>query len=116
MLLFVAIFIGSRLFASQSYSVDNTDLTINRPVGKVKIKLVDITQARSLTDNEMKGTIKTFGVGELFGYFGKFHTPSIEHTTFYATQRQNRILITTKQDRKIVLTPDEISLVEKIKP
>ncbi len=99
LLLFVAIFMGSLLFAPQSYSVDNTDLTINRPVGKVKIKLVDITQVRSLTDNEMKGTIRTFGVCGLFGYFGKFHTPSIGHTTFYATQRQNRILITTKQDR-----------------
>jgi hypothetical protein len=116
LLLFVAILLGSWLYAPQSYAVDSNELTINRPIGKVSIKLADITQVRSLADNEMKGTIRTFGVGGLFGYFGKFHTPNIGHTTFYATQRQNRILITTKQDKKIVLTPDDISIIEKIKP
>lgn len=60
-------------------------------------------------------TIRTFGVGGLLGYFGKFYTPQIGHMTFYATQRTNRILIVDKQGKKFLLTPDDISLIEKIK-
>ncbi len=116
LLLFVIVLIVSWIYAPQSYSVDPTDLTINRPVGKVKIRLSDITQVRSIENNEMKGTIRTFGVGGLFGYYGKYYIPSIGSTTFYTTQRRNKILLTTQQDKKIVLTPDNLSLIEKIKP
>lgn len=82
--------------------------------GKVSIKLEDINQVRTLTDNEMQGTVRTFGVDGLFGYFGKYHTPGIGHTTFYATQQKNKILIVTNNDNKIVITPDDISLANKL--
>lgn len=116
LLLFVAILLGSWLYAPQSYTLDSNELTINRPIGKVKIKLGDIAQVRTLADNETKGIIRTFGVGGLFGYFGKFHTPGIGHSTFYATQRKNKILIITNNDKKIIITPDDINLAGKLKP
>ena len=115
LLLFIVILLGSWLYAPQSYTVDSNDLTIRRPIGKVSIKLSDIKQVWTLADNETKGTIRTFGVGGLFGYFGKFHTPGIGHMTFYASQRKNKILIVTNSDKKIVITPDDISLVDKLK-
>lgn len=115
LLLFVAILLGSWLYAPQSYTVDNNNLTINRPIGKVSFKLSDIKQVRLLAKSETKGTIRTFGVGGLFGYFGKFYMQGIGHSAFYATQRKNKILITTSNDKKIVITPDNINLVEKLK-
>lgn len=115
LLLFIVILLGSWLYAPQSYTVDSNDLTIRQPIGKVSIKLSDIKQVWTLADNETKGTIRTFGVGGLFGYFGKFHTPGIGHMTFYASQRKNKILIVTNSDKKIVITPDDISLVDKLK-
>lgn len=115
LLLLVAIILGSWLYAPQSYTIDKTDLTINRPIGKVKISLADISQVRSVSDTEMRGTIRTFGVGGLFGYFGKYYTPGLGHTTFYATQRTNKILIEDKKGKKFILTPDDIGLIDKIK-
>jgi len=114
LLLLVAIITISWLYAPQSYTLGKTDLTINRPIGKVNVSLADITQVRCVSDTEMRGTIRTFGVGGLFGYFGKFYSPQIGHITFYATQRINGILIVDKQGKKILLTPDDISLVGKI--
>ncbi len=115
LLLFVAILLGSWLYAPQSYTLDRNELTINRPIGKVKIKLGDLKQVRLLADNETKGTIRTFGVGGLFGYFGKFYMPGIGHATFYATQRKNRILIVTNNDKIWIITPDDNSMAEKLK-
>lgn len=114
LLLLVVIIIGSWLYAPKSYTVGKTDLTINRPIGKVNINLADISQVRSVSDTEMRGTIRTFGVGGLFGYFGKYYTPGIGHITFYATQRTNKILIVNKKGKKFILTPDDIGLLEKI--
>lgn len=115
LLLLVAVIFGSWLYAPQSYSIDNSEFTINRPIGKIRIKRSDITQVRTVEENEMNGTIRTFGVGGLFGYFGKFHTPKIGTITFYATKRQNRILMFTNQNKNILITPDDISIIEKIK-
>jgi hypothetical protein len=35
--------------------------------------------------------------------------------TFYATQRKNRILIETRQGLKLIITPDDQSIIENIK-
>ena len=113
-LLFVTILLISWLYAPKSYTFENNELSINRPIGKVKIKLADIKQVRKLDEKETEGTIRTFGVGGLFGYFGKFHIPKIGHSTFYSTQQKNKILIVTNNDKKIVITPDDITLVDKL--
>lgn len=109
------VFFGSWLYAPQSYSVGPTLLTINRPAGKIKVNLKEITEIRMPDDAEMSGTIRTFGVGGLWGYYGKFYTPKIGSVNFYATQRINRILIVTRQGKKILITPDDISLMGRIK-
>ena len=51
LLSFVAILLSSWLYAPQSYSVDNNDLTIKRTIGNVQIILSDIKQFRTLADN-----------------------------------------------------------------
>ena len=113
LLLLFIILLGSWLYAPRFYTIANNILTINRPIGKVKIKLGDIKQVRLLTDNEMKGLIRTFGVGGLFGYFGKFHATDFGNMTFYATQRKNKILIVTNNS-KIIITPDDKNIVDKL--
>jgi hypothetical protein len=115
LLLSLAILLGSWLYAPKSYTVDNTNLSINRPIGKVNIQLNDIEQVQKLVDKEAKGTIRTFGVGGLFGYFGKFHTPGTGHSTWYATQRKNRVLIVTNNNKNLVITPDDLGLVDKLR-
>jgi len=98
MLLLAAVLIGSWLYAPQSYTVDSQDLIINRPIGKIRISFRDIKQVRRLANSETKGTIRIFGVGGLFGYFGRFYTPGIGRISFYATQRKNNIRIVSTQD------------------
>jgi hypothetical protein len=111
----LAIIIVCWLYAPQSYTVDGIDLTINRLVSKVKIQLADITQARLLADGEMRGSIRTFGNGGLFGYYGKYYNSKIGQMTLYTTQIKNRILILTAEGKKIIISPDDTSIIEKIK-
>lgn len=115
LMMLVLIIIGCWLFAPKSYSIYGGDLVINRPVGNVNIKISEIIEARVLNSNEISGLIRTFGNGGLFGYYGKFYNTKLKHLTLYTTQRKNRILIETSQGKKIVISPDDLSIVEKLK-
>lgn len=93
------------LFHPSGYWVDDTTLIINRPLKNVVIPKSAIQKAELLTAADMKWSIRTFGVGGLFGYFGKFTNTKIGNMTWYATQRKNYVLIVTGGSR-LILTPD----------
>ncbi len=115
LLLFIGILLVCYILAPKAYRLDNTDLTIIRPASNIKIRLNDIAEIRTIADGELTTSIRTFGVGGLFGYYGKYYYPKIGNMTFYATKRTNRILIQTKEGQKIVITPDDLTLIEQLK-
>ncbi len=114
-LLFIVLVLGiTFIFSPQKYSLTNDSFIIHRIAGDVKIKLNEILEVRLLTKDEMNKTIRTFGVGGLFGYFGKFYNSKLGHQHFYASKRENRTLILLKNDKKIIVTPDELNLADAI--
>lgn len=66
-----------------------------------------IMSAALLDEESLKGSIRTFGVGGLFGYFGKYFNRTLGSMTWYATRKDNFVLILTNDDKKIILTPNE---------
>lgn len=114
LILFLAIIILAWGFAPRSYSLSQGTLIIKRPFGVVEVGLKEILEARVLEQDELQGLIRTFGVGGLFGYFGKFHSDKHGHMYFYASQRKNQCLIITKENKKIVITPDDLGLLDEI--
>ncbi len=57
--------------------------------------------------DKMGWAIRIFGVGGLFGYFGKFANKEMGNMTWYATRRDKTVLVTTTGNKKIIVTPDE---------
>ena len=102
------------LLAPQQYSVDTDYLIIHRPLSDKKISLESIIEVRQVDKSELKGMIRTFGVGGLFGNYGKFYTNGLGNITMYGTQNKNYILIKTK-NQKILITPDDLSIIDQIK-
>lgn len=58
--------------------------------------------------------IRTFGVGGLFGNYGKFYTQGLGNITMYGTQNKNFILIKT-ENKKILITPDDLRIIDHLK-
>jgi len=112
--LLLAILGGCFLFAPLAYSIHNNTFFIHRRIGKISIPIEKIKNVSILAKNELKGTIRTFGVGGLFGYFGKFYHKNQGNLTYYATKRENIILLVTDDLSKIIITPDDLSLAEVI--
>lgn len=92
------------------YLVTDDHLVIKRPAGNVVIPASEIAEVRVLTRDDIKGLVRTFGVGGMFGYYGKHYNFRLGHTTWYATRRNNLVLIRLNDKRKIVLSPDDIRM------
>ena len=88
------------------YSVTETDLLIERPMGNIKIKKEDIQSIEILQESNIGGTVRTFGVGGLFGYYGKYYNSTFGSMNWYVTRIDKPVLITTAKS-KIVVSPDE---------
>lgn len=113
-LFLLSIVVFAYLFSPKSYELTNSAFIIVRPINSKKIELKDVSLVRLLESSELSGVVRTFGVGGLFGYYGKFYASKIGSMMFYTTQNKNFILIETKQGKKIIVTPDDAKLVEEL--
>jgi hypothetical protein len=114
LLLFLILFF-CWLYAPIGYIIDDKFLIIKRRKKNISIDFTDITSVKLLTENEIKGGIRMFGVGGVFGYFGLFTFPKIGYCKMFATQRKNMILIETLEKKKFIITPDELKLINDLK-
>ena len=96
------------------YRFDNNILHISRMINSFAISTKDMKEIRLLTEADSRGMIRTFGVGGLFGYFGRFYTRSLGTVYLYTSQQKNRILITTKKGLKIIISPDDVQLMNAL--
>ena len=94
-------------FRPINYVVANGKLIIRRPFKEVVIEKSNIKSVEILEDERLRWTIRTFGVGGFFGYFGKFYNSKIGHMTWYATRRSKAVLLKTIHNKNIIVTPDE---------
>lgn len=93
-------------FRPINYTLTTGKLIIHTPISNIKISLTEIKRIEQIDREKLGQPFRTFGVGGLFGYFGKFANTSLGSMTWYATRRDNTVLITTTGNKRIVLTPD----------
>jgi hypothetical protein len=105
--LFLFIYFGTFFFRPVSYILTPDQLIIHRPLSNIKILRTDIKTVEHIDKNDLKWSIRIFGVGGLFGYWGKFRNKKMGSMTWYATRRNNVVLVTTIHQKKIILTPNE---------
>ena len=103
-----AIYFLAFAFRPVNYRLTKDELIVCRPLLNVRIKRADIKSVELIEKNKITGSIRTFGVGGLFGYYGSFANFSIGRMTWYATRKDNPVLVKTTDNKKIILTPDDI--------
>ena len=106
-ILLVAVYLGAYMFRPVSYEITADKLIICRLYKNVTLDRSRITSVELLPKGNMGTVFRTFGVGGLFGYFGKFASTKQGGMTWYATRRDHRVLVKTDDNRKIILTPDD---------
>lgn len=94
-------------FSTKGYQLTQDEVIIQRLLGNVKIKRSEILSVEIIEKEQMGWLIRTFGVGGLFGYWGRFSSSKLGSMTWYATRKNKIVLITKINKKKIVITPDK---------
>ena len=93
-------------FRPIDYNLTLDKLIIHRLFMDVKIERNSIKSMELIDKEKISWSIRTFGVGGLFGYYGKFANTKLGSMTWYATRKDRMVLVRTIDNRKIILTPD----------
>lgn len=101
----ITIYLGCFMMSPRGYILTEDDVIVRRAVGNVIINRDDIAHMERIESNELNWTIRTWGVGGLFGYFGKFTNAKFGEMIWYASNKNCMLLIVTKSGKKIVLSP-----------
>src|SRR5205809_6718386 len=102
----MAIIIVCLLCRPLEYILTDDSLIVRRVLKNVTIARKEITTVRSVGEKELKGLVRVFGVGGLFGYFGKYGGKKSGGIDMYATNRSNSIMIETSA-QSLIITPDD---------
>lgn len=94
-------------FRPIDYLITADEIIIRRPLTNIHIRRDQLESIEPIGKKAMNGAIRTFGVGGLFGYYGGFANTSIGRMTWYATRKDTAVLLRTRNNKKIILTPDE---------
>jgi len=108
---FAGILLSSYSYSPLGYSVRDGALVIHRPWKPLVIPLEEIRKVQLVAPEEVKGGLRAFGVGGLFGYYGLFFYPRLGgYVRFYLRNKQNPVLLDTARG-KLLLSPDSSGLV-----
>jgi hypothetical protein len=105
-LILLAIVVTAYAFSPQNYVVENNQLIIKRLIGSVVIPKSAIQDVTLISEDMIAGSLRTFGVGGLFGYFGKFSSSKMGIMTWYLKSMSKPVLIITSVE-KILVSPDD---------
>lgn len=94
-------------FRPISYEITGELLVVHRIFMAVKISKDSIKSVELIDKDKIRPALRTFGVGGLFGYYGKFANFKMGAMTWYATRKSNTVLLITKDNKKIILTPND---------
>jgi len=110
--LLLLVYVFCWLYRVKSYDVLDRTLKINRTLQSVLISLDEIEKSEVIAKDDLQLVMRTFGNGGIFGYMGKYYHSNFGKMTWYATRMSNYALLTFKSGKKLILTPDDVSLVE----
>lgn len=95
------------LIHPREYVVNQDKLVIKRIWNNIQIPTKQILDCSRVSDADMDGATRTFGIGGLFGYSGIYHNRTVGKMKFYATRYSNFVLIHTLKGEAIIITPDK---------
>jgi hypothetical protein len=104
-LLAAGIFATVAWFAPRGYVVRPDGIVVSRLAAPLVISYHRIREVRRIDNREMGFVMRVFGSGGFLGWFGRFVSKRLGEFHAYATNRQDLVLITKTNGRKIVISP-----------
>ncbi len=94
-------------YAPRGYEISESAITVKRLIGDVRVPLENLRAVRRVTQDDLRGTVRLWGSGGLFGYYGLFRTSKLGRCTWYATNRKN-LIVAIGASKTTVFSPDDV--------
>jgi hypothetical protein len=94
-------------YSPLGYIVSQQSIIVRRLVGNATIPLEGVQEVRVTTSDDMRGCIRLWGSGGLFGYYGWFRTSKLGRSIWYVTNRKKMIVVRTGA-KTALFSPDEV--------
>ena len=102
-----AIVVGAYAWSPRGYAVSDGSIEVNRLIGRARISLDGLREARAATKDDFRGCLRLFGNGGLFGYYGLFRTSKLGKSTWYVTNRGKAVVVVTGA-KTVLFSPDNV--------
>ena len=99
--------VGAYAWSPRSYAVSNGSIEVSRLIGTARIPLGGLREARAATKDDLRGCLRLFGNGGLFGYYGLFRTSKLGKSTWYVTNRGKAVVVVTGE-KTALFSPDNV--------
>lgn len=94
-------------YSPRGYAVSDRAVIVKRLIGNVHIPLERVREVRRVTTDELTRSIRVWGSGGMFGYYGLFRTSRLGKCWWYLTNRQNAVVVITKS-KCALFSPDDV--------
>jgi hypothetical protein len=102
----ILVFILAYAYCPQSYTIEKNQLIIKRIAGDVVIPKSAVKSVNIIHREIVRDSIRTFGVGGLFGYYGKFTNSKFGVMKWYIRRMDQLVMLTTSTG-EFLLSPDD---------
>jgi uncharacterized membrane protein YphA (DoxX/SURF4 family) len=106
-ILFALILAAAFAWSPTGYSIADGFLSVHRVMGNLQIPLASIQEVRIASPEDLQGSLRIFGSGGLFGYYGTFRSPKLGKHTWFVTRHSHAVIVVIGTE-KFVLSPDDV--------
>ena len=90
--------------------VQNGLLIITHPIGRTVIEKSDVVKIEAIDRSELRGSLRLFGSGGFFGWFGIFRNSKLGTYRIYCGQLENLYLVKTQTKSYVISSTKPIEL------
>lgn len=102
----VLVLLIAAAWSPQGYAVEGQTILVRRKIGTLRISIADLREARRADSEDLRGCIRLWGSGGLFGYYGLFSTSKLGKSTWYVTDRRKIVVLVTGA-KTVLVSPDD---------
>jgi hypothetical protein len=103
----VLVVLLSYAWSPRGYALRERSIVVKRLIGGARIPLDRVREARRTTSDDLRGCIRLWGSGGMFGYYGLFRTSKLGKCGWYVTDRRNTVVVIT-DEKTALFSPDDV--------
>jgi hypothetical protein len=93
-------------YSPRAYEIEGQTILVKRLAGAARVTLQGVRDVHRTTPEDLRGCIRLWGSGGLFGYYGLFRTAKLGKSTWYVTSRNNSVVVITAA-KTVLFSPDD---------